>query len=122
MQIIIKKMTTAFRDPIAYAYSGQDGGASLPYFMGKQYGAGWLQNVARFAFPIVKKALGMAGKVAVNTAEDLIEQRKSFKESLKDNAVREVGKVMMRKRSAPRSSINKAKKYKTQHTIFSKRR
>lgn len=108
-------------DPIALAYSGQYGGASLPFYVGKQYGMGWLRTLARFVFPVAKRALGMVGNVAANTAEDLINQRKSFKESIKDNAIAEATNLLAsgvkRKKS---SSINKPKKIKKQHTIFSR--
>lgn len=115
-------------DPIALAYSGgQIGGASLPYFQGgRQYGAGWLRTIARMVFPIAKQALGMVGNVAANTARDLIDDRKGFKQSIKDNAMSEatrlVGNVASNsfgnKRKA--SSINKprVKVTKKHHTIF----
>jgi hypothetical protein len=111
-------------DPIALAYSGQYGGASLPYFVGKQYGSGWLQNLARIAFPLLKKALGFAGTVAANTAEDIIESRKSFKDSIIDNTINEAQRVIAggvkRGSGRPLSSINKASNFKRQRTIFSK--
>ncbi len=34
---------------ITSAYSGDQSGGDLPYFVGKQYGGGWLRTVARFA-------------------------------------------------------------------------
>ena len=49
-------------------YSGQHGG-DLPYFIGKQYGGGWLRNIARFAFPVVQKAV----KALTNTAGTMIQ-------------------------------------------------
>ena len=82
------------RDAIAYAYSGQDGGGGMPYFIGRQYGSGWLRNLARIAFPILKKVAGFAGNVAFNTAEDMIENRKSFTQSLKDNALNEANRLL----------------------------
>ena len=96
-------------DPIARAYSDQTGEGTLPFFIGKQYGTGWLHSLARFAFPIVKKVVGMAGNVAANTAEDLLENRKSFGESIKDNAMNELGRSFKRKRpsSSASSSINR---------------
>jgi len=110
-------------DPIAYAYSGQDGGASLPYFVGRQYGSGWLRTLARLAFPILKKAVGFAGNVASNVGEDLLENRKSFKDSLKDNALNEAQRLFTGKGKRPSSSsINtrKNKRVKKHHTIFAK--
>jgi len=112
------------QDPIAYAYSGQDGGASLPYFVGRQYGNGWLRNLARIAFPILRKAVGVAGNIASNTAEDMIDNRKSFTDSLKHNAVSEANRLLTGgfKRPAT-SSINTPKhhKIKKRHTIFGRK-
>lgn len=109
-------------DPIAAAYSGQYGGATLPFFVGRQYGTGWLRTLARFVFPIAKRALGMAGNVAANTAEDLITKKKALKESIKDNAVAEATRLLAsgtkRAAAGDSSSINKRKKIKKRHTIF----
>jgi hypothetical protein len=89
-------------------YSGQTGYGSLPYFVGKQYGTGWLRNIARFAFPFIKKALGVVGNVASNTAEDMLtNENKSFGESVKENVVKEAGRILKRPRS---TSINGGKK------------
>ena len=122
-------------DPIALAYSGaqQFGGASLPYFQGgRQYGAGWLRTVARMFFPLAKRAFGVVGNVAANTAKDLIDDRKGFKQSIKDNAISEatrlVGNVantaIAQQQNRKATSINKprtagARKRKHNHrTIF----
>ena len=111
-------------DPITYAYSGQDGSGSLPYFVGRQYGTGWLQNLARIAFPIIRKVVGHAGSIAANTAEDLISSRKTFGQSLRDNAVHEVGKVFSVKRKVPTAAktINaKRKRIHKHNTVFAKK-
>ena len=54
MLTILKKEN----DPFFQAYSGEidksQYGGALPYFVGKQYGNGWLRTVARIAFPIIK--------------------------------------------------------------------
>ena len=111
-------------DPVAYAYSGQDGSGSLPYYVGKQYGTGWLQSLARIAFPILRKVVGHAGTIAANTAEDLISNRKAFGESLRDNTVHEVGKVFSMKRKAaaakqPSKTINsKRKRIRKDNSVF----
>jgi hypothetical protein len=90
---------------IIHEYSGQTGYGSLPYFVGRQYGQGWLRNIARVAFPFLKKALGFVGNIASNTAEDLIHnENKSFADSLKEHAVGEVQRVLKRK---PDSTINR---------------
>ena len=74
---------------ITQIYSGQ-GGGDLPFFVGKQYGSGWLRTLAKFAFPILKRIFG----VASNTAEDVIMKDKSFLPSLGKNAVSELHNVM----------------------------
>jgi hypothetical protein len=107
-------------DPIVKFYSGQYGSGSLPYFVGKQYGTGWLRTLARIAFPLLKTALGAAGGIASRTAQDLIENRKNFKDSIKDNTLTEVGNLINAQES---SSINspKKKKIRKHHTIFARR-
>jgi len=92
---------------ILQEYSGQTGYGSLPYFVGNQYGNGWLRNIARFAFPFLKKALGFVGNVAVNTAGDLInDESKSFGTTLRDNTVSAAKQVMKRKAPSHASTIN----------------
>lgn len=93
---------------ITALYSGPiQGGGDLPYFVGKQYGNGWLRTLGRFAFPILRRILG----VAMNTGEDIVTKKKDWKTSLKDNATAEVKNFMQgrgrRKRPAA-SSINKS--------------
>jgi hypothetical protein len=126
---MLSKSKRRIHDPIAYTYSGQDGGASLPYFIGRQSGTGWLRNLARIAFPILKKVVGVAGNIASNTAEDLIENKKSFTESLKDNALNEAQRVLKgggsggggykRTSSKPINSLRNRKIQKS-NTIFGK--
>ncbi len=107
---------------ITSIYSGDSqGGGDLPYFVGKQYGSGWLRSVARFAFPLFKKVLKSAGSVALNTAGDLLkgDDNKAFGETLRKNALKEL-------KSATTNSINRGYKRKRQQssqgTIFSKKR
>lgn len=75
-------------DAIIKAYSGQQAGGSLPYFVGSsnQWGGGILSTIARFAFPILKRVLG----VAANTAADVIVHKKKLKDSIIDNTMSEV--------------------------------
>ena len=88
---------------ILHEYSGQTGYGTLPYFVGKQYGTGWLRNIARFAFPFLKKALGAFGNFAMNTAEDLIHnENRSFGQAAAENAIKEVNKATKR----PSTTIN----------------
>ena len=76
-------------DAIVQLYSGQVGG-DLSYFVGKQYGSGWLRTLARFAFPILKRLLG----VATNTADDVIMKKKKLFPSLGKNAMNEINNAM----------------------------
>ena len=43
--------------PIIEVYSSPMQGGQLPYFVGKQYGMGWLKKIGRMAFPLLKKVL-----------------------------------------------------------------
>ena len=73
-------------------------------------------------FLFLKKAVGFAGNVASNVGEDLLENRKSFKESLKDNALNEAQRLFTGKGKRSSSSINtrKSKRLKKHDTIFGK--
>ena len=70
----------------AYSQGGGGGGGDLPYFVGKQYGSGWLRTIGRFAFPLIKRAM----KVFGNTAEDVLLNEKPVLTSLRDNALNEL--------------------------------
>jgi len=97
-------------DAIASIYSKQLGG-ELPYFSGNsgQWGGGGiLQTIARFAFPLLKRIAG----VAANTAEDVIYDRKSFKDSLIDNAMNEVANKNFNNNKRKSRSINRVGKKK----------
>ena len=71
-------------------YSKPMQGGELPYFVGKQYGSGWLQTLGRLAFPIIKKV----GRFLGNTAKDVLVNQKPIKESFKSNALDEVAQVV----------------------------
>lgn len=99
-------------------YSGQDGYGNLNYFVGRQYGAGWLRNLARIAFPFFKKAISTAGNIASNTASDLLkDENRGFTESLRDNAIKEAGNLLTRKRSAPINRSKNKKKKKSRYQV-----
>lgn len=86
-------------------------GGEIPYFVGKQYGTGWLRSLGRIAFPILKKLVG----VATNTAEDVLMNEKPFLSSLSSNAVGAAKDYFQGrgvKRPGTIRSINKAKKMK----------
>jgi hypothetical protein len=94
-------------DAITSLYSRQLGG-ELPYFAGNptQWGGGILQTIARFAFPILKRLVG----VAANTAEDVIYHEKPFKQSLVDNAMNEVSNFIPSNQQKRRPINRKRKK------------
>lgn len=91
-------------DSITDAYS-QSGG-DLPYFVGKQYGSGWLRTLARVAFPILKRVVSVAGR----TADDVINSNKDWSTSLKNNALEAVGDVVG---NAVGSTINSVREQPT---------
>lgn len=70
----------------AYSQSGGD----LPYFVGKQYGSGWLRTIARVGFPILKHV----GRIALRTAKDVLNKNKGFIPSIRDNTVSEVRQMV----------------------------
>lgn len=102
-------------------YSKNQTGGELPYFIGKQYGSGWLRTISRIAFPILRRL----GLVAAKTVSDVVLKKQKILPSLQSNVRTAVGTVLPMvtdmlsgKRSAPpvKKSINKRKK----HTIFKK--
>ena len=101
-------------EAMIHEYSGQSGYGSLPYFVGKQYGTGWLRNIARFAFPFLRQALGVVGTVAGNTVQDMIENKnKSLGQSIKENTLSEAKKILKRKassRGTRGSGINRSRR------------
>ena len=102
---------------IATLYSKSQQGGELPYFVGKQYGTGWFRNIARFAFPIVKRI----GQAIYNTASDVIMRKRPLLPSLKNNAIEAAGSVLptvVNMIKKPKTSINKRKRVKG--TIFAK--
>ena len=78
---------------ILHAYDGSDDdqyGGELAYFVGKQYGSGWLRMLGRFAFPILKRVVRVAGNVA---RDALNKPEKPIPTSLRDNALNEVART-----------------------------
>ena len=69
--------------------TGQTGG-DLPYFIGKQYGSGWLRTIGRFALPILKRI----GSFGMKTAKDIIDNNGKVLPTLKSNAMAELGNVV----------------------------
>ena len=116
-------------------YSSAQRGGELPYFVGKQYGSGWLKTLGRFALPILRRL----GGVAMKTADDVINKDAPILPTLKNYALEEVGKFGVldafkkpnnqtgstggstRKRSGPSHiSINKRRKL-VGKTIFKRK-
>lgn len=104
-------------------YSQEQQGGELPYFVGKQYGSGWLKTLARLAFPILKRF----GVAAYGAAKDVVLNNKSILPTIKEHALDAVGKVIpgvvsafnnseKRSHSRDKRHINK---HRNVHTIFS---
>ena len=70
-------------------YSSAQRGGELPYFVGKQYGSGWLKTLGRFALPILRRI----GGVAMKTASDVINKDASILPTLTNYAMEEVNKT-----------------------------
>ena len=85
-------------EAIVNAYSRSQYGGDLPYFVGKQYGRGWLRTLARVAFPILKRV----GRVAAKTAQDVIEGEKKILPSLYENTMEEISGSLKRPTAPPR--------------------
>jgi hypothetical protein len=109
------------RDIISLYSQGQQGG-ELPYFVGKQYGSGWLRTLARLAFPILQRF----GKVAVNTARDVFTKNKSVLPTIKEHALDAVKNVLAKVANAFRSdspeSHGSNESHKTSKQTINKRR
>jgi hypothetical protein len=74
------------QDLIFHSYlpeSANQLGGDLPYFVGKQYGSGWLGTLAKVAFPILKRIAGIAS----NAAEDVIYHEKPIKTAIADHTM-----------------------------------
>ena len=97
---------------IAEIYSSPQTGGELPYFIGKQYGSGWLKTLGRFAFPILKRL----GRVATKTASDVLMKDKSILPSLKEHAIEAASQFMqpVKRKKKSKNGINKRRK----RTIF----
>lgn len=71
-------------------YSQGQAGGELPYFVGKQYGSGWLRTIGRFALPILRRI----GNFGMKTAQDVISNNGQILPSMKKNALAELGNVV----------------------------
>ena len=103
-------------------YSQPQQGGELQYFVGKQYGSGWLKALGRLAFPILKRLGRFLGK----TAKDVFIDRKPILKSLKRNAMDEVedfapGSFTEPPKKKSKQDINKDVFYDASDTIFEER-
>ena len=98
-------MTTELDILRSYDGGNQDEG-DLAYFTGNQYGSGWLRTLGRFAFPMLKKVVRVAGNVAQDALDN---PEKPILNSIRDNAINEVAKTVG-------SSINTTRKRKLNST------
>lgn len=88
---------------IANFYANSQVGGELPYFVGKQYGSGWLRTLGRFALPILKKI----GGVAVKTASEVLNNNSKILPTLKNYALEEVGNLGAQAIDAIHERINR---------------
>ena len=102
---------------IVKIYSNSQQGGELPYFIGKQYGSGWLQSLGRFAFPILKNV----GSSLLKFGSDVLLNNQEVGPALKANALIAAKNILptiantmqgKRKSNAP-TPINKGKRRKT---------
>ena len=70
-------------------YSSAQRAGELPYFVGKQYGSGWLKTLGRFALPILRRL----GGIAMKTASDVITNKAPILPTLKNYAMEEAGNL-----------------------------
>lgn len=110
------------QDLIFRAYlpeSANQVGGDLPYFVGRQYGSGWLGTLAKVAFPILKRIAGVASRAA----EDVIYNDKPVKSAFVDHAVGAINDLVQQPTSS--SSINRRnvprKRKSTNYPLFQKR-
>ena len=111
---------------IVDSYSSSQDGGELPYFVGKQYGSGWLKTIGRFAMPLLKRL----GRIGMKTAKDVIMNDAKILPSLKANAISDFQDVIpkvnsmlgditnVRKRKTSKRHSNINKRYKGNGTIF----
>jgi hypothetical protein len=129
---------------IVNMYSRGMQGGELPYFVGKQYGSGWLRTIGRMALPILRKLGLSAAKAATGalaaTATDVLMKKVPLGQSMKTNAIAAAKETLpairaeavglmnkfdsnktdrKRKSNTVHKSINKHKK--TNGTIFQKK-
>ena len=84
-------------------YSSSQAGGELPYFVGKQYGSGWLRTIGRFALPILKRI----GSFGMKTAQDVVANNGKILPALKSNALNELDNVVSSLPSSVTSMIPK---------------
>ena len=99
--------------------SANQAGGDLPYFVGRQYGSGWLGTLARVAFPILKKIAGIAS----HAAEDVIYRDKPVKDAIVDNTMGAINKFVQKGSSTAAGGINRgAKRKASSYPLFQKKK
>ena len=78
----------------AYDGSGGQDGGELAYFVGKQYGSGWLRTLGRFAFPLIKRVVRVAGRVAQDKLDN---PDMPVLNSIRDNTLNKVARTVGKK-------------------------
>lgn len=58
---------------VAKIYSDAQQGGELPYFVGKQYGSGWLSALGKYAFPILQEIGNKLKRTAVEAIPKISE-------------------------------------------------
>ena len=113
------------QDLIYQAYlptSSNQVGGDLPFFIGKQYGSGWLGTLARVAFPILKRIAGIAS----NAAEDVIYRDKPIKSAIADHAINALHNITTPKEASPSpinsSSSTSSRKRTQSYPLFQSKR
>jgi len=82
-------------------------GGDLPFFVGKQYGSGWLSTLAKVAFPILKRLVGAASHVASNVAQDVIYNERPIGEAVKEHALKAGGTLAEHAMEVATDAVNK---------------
>ena len=110
------------QDLIFHAYlpeSANQIGGDLPYFVGRQYGSGWLGTLAKVAFPILKRIAGVASRAA----EDVIYNEKPVKAAIVDRTMGAINDFVQQPTSINRTKVTrKRKSNSTNYPLFQKRR
>jgi hypothetical protein len=106
-------------------YSSSQQGGELPYFVGKQYGSGWLRTIGRIALPILRR-LGLSAAKAASgaiaaTATDVLMNKGNIGQSIKNNAITAIKQTLPTIKAEALGLINKIESRKRKSGSQSKR-